>query len=101
MSTEPVERRTGSIPRQIERECHDCGGMTMAYNGAYFRNLREQAKLTLAEMARAIGGVTGSHLSRMELGYERFLEQYARAYERLFERRRKAGEYLDDEDEAD
>jgi len=58
-------------------------------NGAYFRNLRQQAEITLGQMGR-ICGVSAGQLSKMERGSRRFLEAHAALYIRLFERRRRA-----------
>lgn len=98
MSTAPLEdRRIGAIPRTLPHDCKECGGSAPVLNGAYFRNLRQLAKLTIKEMAR-VCGVSTAYLSRMELGEAPFSPKCGELYERLFERRRKAGDYLDEEE---
>lgn len=78
-------------PRTIEQPCSHCGHVREVLNGAHYRRLRHLSKLTLVEMGR-LCGVGYSHLGKMERGREAFQPKYAECYERLFDRRRKAGE---------
>lgn len=93
MKKATLERRhvPPDIPRELPHVCAHCGGDAPILNGAFYRNLRELAKLTLVEMGR-VCQVGYGQLGRMERGEERFLPKYAALYLRLFERRRKAGD---------
>ena len=97
-----VERRVGRIPRYLARPCPRCGHRSRVLNGWFFRNRRRLAALTLREMATCFGpsalahggvrlGVSVAHLSRMERGDSPFPPRIAAAYDRLFERRGRAG----------
>ena len=79
------------IPRETTRPCLDCqGGFVTEINGAYMRQEREEAHVTLSQAADACG-VSRQHMSRIERGEETFQRGYAEICERLFARRRRAG----------
>lgn len=59
-------------------------------NPAYYRHLRKTAKITLVEMGR-ICGVDWSYLAYMERGKFPFLRKYAEMYDRLLDRKLRAG----------
>jgi hypothetical protein len=97
-----VERRVEKIPREITRPCKRCGHRRKELNGPFFRLRRKLAKVTLREMASMFGasglpldgvrnGVSLQLLSRMERGDVPFAPKYAEVYDRLFERRERAG----------
>lgn len=87
-----ARRTEDAIPRMTTRRCSGgCGCTRPALNGAWYRRLRVDAKVTLKEMAE-ICEVSVAYLSRMERGRLEFLPEYAAFYDRLFERRRRAGE---------
>lgn len=80
-----------AIPREITRPCPHCdGGFETFINGEFIRQERIEAHVTLSQAARACG-ISAAHMSRMELGGETFQRGYAEICERLFERRRRAG----------
>lgn len=82
-----------SSAREVFSQCTWCAGRgrRRVLNGLHFRRMRQAAKVTLTEMAR-VCGVSHAHLSRMELGRGvDFLPRFAELYDRLFERRRRAG----------
>lgn len=87
------DRRTGTIPREISIPCpeHCSAGAKVVLNGEYFRNLRKQADLTIVEMAQIVG-CGFSVLGKMERGEVAFSLDYARLYERVADRRRRAGD---------
>lgn len=60
-------------------------------DGRHFRGLRKKAHLTLVEVGR-LCRLSPSHLSAMEVGEHPFKPEIAALYERLFDRRRKAGD---------
>lgn len=89
------ERRGKAIPRQVWRPCPRCGHKHLEFNGAFYRARRKAAGLTLKEVARTINVLKPPSvplLSHMEMGRRTFQARYALAYDRLFERRRRAGE---------
>lgn len=83
--------KRSAVPREIKRPCLDChGGFVTEINGAYIRQEREEAHVTVAQAAQACG-VSRQHMSRMERGEETFQQGYALICERLFALRRRSG----------
>lgn len=80
------------IPREITRPCLDCqGGFVTEINGAYMRQERQAAHVTLLQAASACG-IGTSQLSRMERGEDTFQRGYADICARLYALRRRSGE---------
>jgi hypothetical protein len=91
----PADRRSpsASIPREITRPCNECNGAGHGTvpNPEFFRRMRIRAGLTLKEMGRVLG-VSYSAVSLMEHGRQAIRPEHVAIYDRLFERRRRAGE---------
>lgn len=73
-------------PREVIRPCPTCGQDRRRPNGAFYRDLRMRAGVSLLDMARRCG-VSVPHLSYMERGLRAFAKRIAEVYETQFERR--------------
>lgn len=82
------ERRSPEpLPKDTERPCPTCKQPRPEANGAYYRDLRIRARVSLTEMAR-LCRCTATHLSLIERGLRSFRPRFVEAYESLFERRK-------------
>jgi transcriptional regulator with XRE-family HTH domain len=75
---------TGKEPQKFAAvDCPKCGSPRSQLSGAWLRWKREQAGLSLREMAKRAGGFSAVYLSDIERGRRNCLPKMRAAYEAL------------------